>query len=286
MPASPDYLEGHVRVIARDLVPRDYEHVDNLARVAEYVRDQLERTAARVEDQPFVAAGREYRNVRALLGPEDGPRVVVGAHYDAAGPYPGADDNASGVAGLLELARLLSDETPSGAVELVAYCLEEPPFFFTKEMGSYVHADALRREGIDVRLMISLEMIGYFSDKPGSQRFPFFLLKPFYPSEGNFIAVVGKLFDRSLVRGVRDAMRAASPLPVHSLNAPRLVPGVALSDHLSYWRCGFPAVMITDTAMFRNPHYHRASDTPDTLDYERMAMVIDGVAAAARSRQA
>lgn len=285
MRASPDRLERHVRVVAEDFVSRDYEHVENLRRVAAYVRDRFEETNGHVEDQPFQAAGRTYRNVSVLFGSKEDARVVVGAHYDAAGPYPGADDNASGVAGIIELARILSDHQPDGAVELVAYCLEEPPFFYTEKMGSYVHADSLRRRGIQVRLMISLEMIGYFSDKPGSQRYPLSLLKPFYPSEGNFIAVVGKSFDRALVKAVRNAMRAGSPLPVRSINAPKMLPGVMLSDHLSYWRCGFPAVMITDTAMFRNPNYHRATDRPDTLDYERMAMVVDGVAAAIRERK-
>lgn len=283
MRADPDRLEANVRVIAHDLVPRDYRNDGNLANVAEHVSSRFGETDARVDEQPFSAGGRMYRNVCARLGPESGGRVVVGAHYDAAGPYPGADDNASGVAGLIELAHIFSNDEPDHPVELVAYCLEEPPFFFTREMGSYVHADSMRRRGVEVSLMMSLEMIGYFTDEPGSQRFPSFLLKPFYPSEGNFIAVVGKLFDRALVRRVRDAMRTASPLSVHSLNAPKIVPGVALSDHLSYWRCGFPAVMITDTAMYRNPNYHRPTDRPDTLDYERMAMVVDGVGAAVRA---
>lgn len=276
MKASPERLEEHVRMLSETFVPRDYSHVENLGRVADYLQEQLSSTCETVHSQPFEAGGRTYRNVCALLGPLDAPRIVVGAHYDAAGPYPGADDNASGVAGLLELARTL--EPPSEvAVELVGYCLEEPPFFFTKQMGSYVHAASLREEGVDLRVMIALEMIGYFSDEPRSQRFPLPLFRLMYPERGTFIAVVGKLFQRRLVKKIRDGMRSGSDLPVHSLNAPRIVPGVALSDHLSYWRNGFPAVMLTDTAMYRNPNYHRASDTPGTLDYERMAMVVDGV---------
>ena len=282
--ASSEKLEEYVRTIAVDLVPRDFEHADNLRRTADFVRLHLAAAdRAVVRDQPFEARGATYRNVTALIGPEGGERVVVGAHYDAAGPYPGADDNASGVAGLLELARILAADPPEIAVELVAYCLEEPPFFYSHQMGSYVHASSLKRDGIGVKAMISLEMIGYFRDEPGSQHFPLSVLRPFYPSEGNFIAVVGKLFDRRLARRIRNAMRGASPLAVHSLNAPSIVPGVALSDHLSYWRNRYPAVMVTDTAMFRNPHYHLPSDTPDTLDYGRMAMVVDGVAAAIRT---
>ncbi|MEX0599786.1 MAG: M28 family peptidase [Rhodothermales bacterium] len=282
--ASPERLRQHVDKIAGAFVPRDYTHRDNLRLTTEYVHDHFTETEAfAVSYQPFYAESSTYKNVTALLGSETEPRVVVGAHYDAAGPYPAADDNASGVAGLLELASLLADNPPDGAVEFVAYCLEEPPFFFSKQMGSYVHAAALREEGIDVSAMISLEMIGYFSDEPDSQRFPLFFLKPFYPSEGNFIAVVGRLFDRRLVRTVRDAMRDGSSLPVESLNAPSVLPGVAFSDHLSYWRNRYPALMITDTAMFRNPHYHGPGDRPETLDYGRMAMVVDGVVAAVRA---
>jgi hypothetical protein len=132
---------------------------------------------------------------------------------------------------------------------------------------------------VAVRVMLSLEMIGYFTDDPNSQQFPLFVLRPFYPSEGNFIAVVGKWGwgQRRLVRTVRDGMQQATPLPVHSINAPRIVPGIAFSDHLNYWHAGYDAVMITDTAFYRNPHYHSPSDTPETLDYDRMAQVVDGV---------
>ena len=142
-----------------------------------------------------------------------------------------------------------------------------------------VHARALKEQGVKVRAMLALEMIGYFTDAPGSQSFPLFFLRPFYPSEGNFIAVVGKWGwgQRALVRTVRDGMREATPLPVRSINAPRIVPGIAFSDHLNYWHAGYDAVMITDTAFYRNPHYHGPSDTPETLDYGRMAQVVDGV---------
>lgn len=282
--ASPERLRQHVRVIADEFVPRDYTAVENLRRTSDYIRrhlDVIDGVSAR--NQTFDVQRATFRNVRGLIGPEDRERIVVGAHYDAAGPYPGADDNASGVAGLLELARILAASPPPTTIELVAFCLEEPPFFYTDDMGSFVHAASLRDRAVHVKAMISLEMIGYFRDEPKSQQFPLSILKPFYPSEANFIAVVGKFLDGGLAKRIRDAMRDASDLPVHSLNAPAIVPGVALSDHLSFWRHHYPAVMITDTAMYRNPHYHMPSDTPDTLDYRRMAMVVDGVAAAARA---
>lgn len=280
LPASPDRLETHVRTLAETFVPRDAAHPGMLDRVANYIRTHFEAATDHVADQPYDVDAATYRNVCARFGPQRGASIVVGAHYDAAGPYPGADDNASGVAGLLELARCFGAEPPPVPLELVAYPLEEPPFFGTRAMGSAVHARSLRRRGVDVRAMMALEMIGYFTDAPDSQRVPLFLLRPFYPSTGNFIAVVGSLFQRRLVRVVREAMRDGAPLPVHSINAPRLLPGVALSDHRNYWDAGYPAVMITDTAFYRNPHYHTPADTPDTLDYPRMAMVVEGVCAA------
>ena len=277
--ADPDRLKAHVRTQAEDLTPRDAHHPERLAPVADYIEEQLSPHTTRLTDQPYTVDGTAVRNVIARFGPETGARIVVGAHHDTAGPYPGADDNASGVAGLLELARLLDGSTLPCPVELVSYPLEEPPYFYTDQMGSAVHARALKEQGVKVRAMLALEMIGYFTDAPGSQSFPLFFLRPFYPSEGNFIAVVGKWGwgQRALVRTVRDGMREATPLPVRSINAPRIVPGIAFSDHLNYWHAGYDAVMITDTAFYRNPHYHGPSDTPETLDYGRMAQVVDGV---------
>src|SRR4030095_13156360 len=165
-------------------------------------------------------------NVICSWGQESNQRIVVGAHYDSYHEYPAADDNASGVAGLIELARLLSAARLPVQVDLVAYTLEEPPYFGTPQMGSVVHAQSLRKEGISVKAMLSLEMIGYFSDAPDSQSFPVSMLRAFYPSQGNFIAVVGSLGESGLVRRVKRAMIGVSPLPVYSINAPRSVPGV------------------------------------------------------------
>ncbi|HEX8361116.1 MAG TPA: M28 family peptidase [Longimicrobium sp.] len=277
---SAERLEGHVRMLAGELAPRSVSHPANLDAAASYVAARMAEGGAEVADQRYRAHGQTFRNVVARLGPREGERVVVGAHYDAAGPFPGADDNASGVAGVIELARVLAGAPLAVPVELVAYPCEEPPFFRTPFMGSMVHAASLRDEGVRVRAMIALEMIGFFSDAPGSQSFPSPLLKPFYPSRGNFITVVGRLGQGPLIRRVKRAMRRASPLTVRSIQAPQAVPGVDFSDHASYWAAGFDAVMVTDTAFYRNPHYHTAHDTPDTLDYRRMAMVVEGVRAA------
>jgi hypothetical protein len=273
-------LETHVRTLSQSFVPRDESHPENLDRCAAYIRREFESASARVSEQPFTIDGKTYRNVIAHFGPETKEMVVVGAHYDTAGPLPGADDNASGVAGLLELARLLGNRQLPMRVELVAYTLEEPPFFRSEQMGSAMHAKALKREGAVVRVMFSLEMIGYFNDAPDSQRFPSSAFSLFYPTEGNFISVVGKIDDGMLVRRIKKAMTGATSLPVYSLNAPRLIPGVDLSDHLSYWLEGYPAVMITDTAFYRNANYHTLDDTAERLDYRRMGQAVEGVYAA------
>jgi hypothetical protein len=279
-PVSPARLETHVRRLSETFFPRDMTHPDNLDRVAAYIRQEFVQAQGRVSEQPYTVAGRTYRNVLALFGPDTKARIVVGAHYDTAGMQPGADDNASGVAGLLELASLLREAALPLCVELVAFTLEEEPHLLSAPMGSAVHAASLRQQKIPVRVMFSLEMIGYFTEAPHSQRFPLPFLAAVYPSQGNFIAIVGNLSQGLVVRQVKHAMRTASSLPVHSLNAPRFVPGVDFSDHRNYWQAGYHAVMVTDTAFYRNPHYHTKQDTADTLDYGRMAMVVQGVYAA------
>lgn len=277
---DPARLEAHVRKLSVELSPRDVGHTDNLDRTAAYVATELRQTGATVAEQTYRVEGASFRNIIADFGPETTERIVVGAHYDAAGALPGADDNASGVAGLIELARLLSSQPPPMRVELVAFSTEEPPYFRTTGMGSSVHAESLRNANVKVRAMLSLEMIGYFSDASGSQQFPVGILGALYPATGNFIGVVGRVGDGLLARRIKSAMRIAAPLPVYSISAPSFVPGIDFSDQLNYWHAGYDAVMITDTAFYRNRNYHTAQDTPEKLDYKRMALVVEGVYAA------
>jgi Zn-dependent M28 family amino/carboxypeptidase len=281
---EPARLELHVRMLSETFIPRDESHPAVLDQAAAYIRSELAQAGGRVSEQPYTLDGKTYRNVIAMFGPATHERIVVGAHYDSvAANVPGADDNASGVAGLIELAYLLGQTLLPVQVELVAYTLEEGQHFRTQRMGSAVHARSLREQGVPVRAMFSLEMLGYFTDAPGSQRYPHPLMKLFYPAQGDFIAVVGKLDQPLIVRRVKQAMQGASPLPVYSINAPRSVPGIDFSDHRNYWDAGYDAVMITDTAFYRNPHYHTPQDTADTLDYARMGMVVQGVHAAVRA---
>ncbi len=273
---DPAALRSDVEALVTRFGPRDVDHPENLDRAAAFVAGALRAAGANVTEQTYRAADRAYRNVLAEIGPDTPERIVVGAHYDTAGDQPGADDDASGVAGLLELARLLAASRPPLRVELVAYTLEEPPSFATERMGSAVHARALAGAGAKVRLMISVEMIGAFSDAKGSQSYPP-LAGAFHPSTGSFIAVVGRWGQGGAVRDVARALRAASPLPVETLTAPAFVTGVDFSDHRSFWAHGYDAVMVTDTAFFRNPRYHTAEDRPETLDYVRMAEVVKGL---------
>jgi len=296
--ADAQRLRADVKRLSVDFYPRSYDRPEQLDRVAAWLREDFERAGARVEYQPVNVEGQAYRNVIARFGPETGPLRVIGAHYDSYADTgadsgdergysprthtPGADDNASGVAGLLELARMLGRTPPSRPVELVAYTLEEPPHFRSEHMGSAWHARALRASGREVEFMLSLEMIGRFSDRPGSQTYPVRGMHRLYSDRGDFVVVVGRMGDFGLTRRVKATMAGASPLPVHSINAPPLlVQGVDFSDHLSYWREGFPALMIGDTAFLRSPRYHQADDTFETLDYARMAQVVRGAYAVA-----
>lgn len=280
--ADPVRLEADTRWLSEEASPRDFGSRENLLKIADHLEERLTLLGAKPNRLSYRHSGiYQFHNVSGIFGSTDPsiPRVVVGAHYDAFKHYPGADDNASGVAGILELARLLSQVDPANfthPVELIFWPLEEPPYFRTDQMGSAVHAAHLRENKIPVRLMISLEMIGYFSDEKGSQSYPSHLLHLYYPNRGNFIAVASDLKNRKSVAAAKAVMRGATPLPVHSIAAPRNLPGIDFSDHFNYWKRGYPAIMITDTAFYRNQRYHTEHDTADTLDYERMAQVVVG----------
>lgn len=275
---SIENLENTVRFLAALDPPRSHNHPGSLKRSADYITQKLKEYGLEPAEQVFRVDGRAYANVVAGVGPAERSRLVVGAHYDVCGERPGADDNASGIAALLEVARFAGQhESELGyRVEFVAYTLEEPPFFRTKAMGSYVHARQLHDSGVRVKGMICLEMLGFFSDAKDSQSYPLPLLGLFYPTTANFISVVSRPGLSSLPGQMVKHLRATS-VPVTSLSAPAFIEGVDFSDHLNYWKFGYDAIMITDTAFCRNPHYHRDTDTPDTLDYARMGEVVKGV---------
>ncbi len=278
IPVNIQRLYADVKKLTSVQPSRSIENPGSLNEISAYIESQFKELDCRVQIQPFKVAGKEYTNVIATFGPVEGERLIVGAHYDVYNDQPGADDNASGVAGLLELGRMLHRLKPQlrFRIDLVAYSLEEA-YFDTPWMGSAVHAQSLVDEGVKVKCMICLEMIGYFSEKPGSQGFPVSLLKAVYPTTGNFIGVVGKLWDRRLVKNIKVFMLQAADIDVCSINAPTSLWGANLSDHLNYWKNGFDAVMITDTAFLRNHNYHRVTDTIETLNFQEMAKVVKGV---------
>lgn len=279
IPANPKRLYADVKALTGIEPSRNYLNIESLNRAAEYIGAEFQKLGCDLTVQPFTVNNRPYQNVICSFGQREAERIVVGAHYDVYGPYPGADDNASGVAGLLEIGRLLNELKPSlkKRIDLVAYSLEEPPFFRTRKMGSYHHAKSLSDANAAVKIMICLESIGYFSEEPGSQHFPFFAFRWFFPDRGNFIVVVGKWGQAAPVREVRSLMSRASKIHVDSINAPSLLPGIDLSDHKNYWKFGYDAVMVTDSAFYRNPHYHEPTDTINTLSFDYMAEVIKGV---------
>ena len=203
--------------------------------------------------------------------------VVVGAHYDSVRGSPGANDNASGVAAMLAIARRLATSKPERTLRFVAFTDEEPPCFQTDDMGSLAYARACREKGERIVAMLSLETLGCYSDAPGSQRYPIPLLKLAYPSRGNFVAFVGNVASRGLVREAIGSFRESAAFPSEGAALPAWIPGVGWSDQWSFWQQGYPAIMVTDTALFRDPNYHRASDTPEKIDYGRLARVVDGL---------
>ncbi|HEY8400604.1 MAG TPA: M28 family peptidase [Cytophagaceae bacterium] len=279
IPVDTTLLYQHVEKLITTSNYRNHENIEALNEAADYIITAFKETGLTPYEQTYMANGRNYKNIIAGYGPSDAPVLVVGAHYDVCGNQDGADDNASGVAGLLELARLLNTFKPTlpYRIELVAYTLEEPPYFRTSLMGSAVHAQKLTESQTTVLGMICLEMIGYYSDQKSSQDFPISFLKLFYPSTGNFITVVGKLGEGKMVKKVKRKMIEGADIPVESITAPASIPGIDFSDHQNYWKYNIPAVMITNTAFYRNKNYHMPTDTIDTLNFTKMAEVVKGV---------
>lgn len=280
MPADQTRLHADVAFLTNLQPARNCHNLQSLNKAADYVKGCFEKLSGTVSEQAFTADGRRYRNVIASFGPPEAERIIVGAHYDVCGDQPGADDNASAVAGLLETARLLHLNRPAlrHRIDFVAYPNEEPPYFATEHMGSAVHAKSLHAANTKVRAMICYEMIGYFSDQPNSQSFPNETLAKLYPSTGNFIVVVGKTGQEAFTQRVQQLMKPhAGPLDVQRINLPPGMGLADLSDHRNYWAQGYDAVMINDTSFLRNPNYHQKTDTIDTLDFPRMAQVVNGV---------
>ncbi len=274
-------LESHVRALAGDIGERNVLAPNALARAEEYIRRAFDASGYAVAEQTYdipLDPSQTVRNIEVEVSGTATPDdiVIVGAHYDTVPGCAGANDNTTGVAGVLELARLLSARTTDRTVRLVAFVNEEPPFFRTDLMGSRVYARRCRERDENVAAMLSLETIGFYADEPGSQKYPF-PFSFFYPDTGDFVGFVGNLWSRSLTRRAIRAFRESTEFPSEGLAAPAWIPGIGWSDQWSFWQEGYPGVMITDTAPFRYPHYHTPQDTPDRIDYDRFARVVMGV---------
>ncbi len=271
-------LQRYVEMLAGDIGEHNVFRASRLTAAEQFIEAALVDAGYTVQRHPFEVQGVTCVNLSAEIRGAERPReiVIVGGHYDTVSDCPGANDNGSGVAATLALAGALRGHEPARTIRFVAFVNEEPPFFQTPQMGSLIYARACRDKDENVVAMLSLETIGFYSDTKGSQKYPVpFGL--FYPSRGDFIAFVGNYGSRRLVREVVGSFRRRAKFPSQGGALPGAVPGIGWSDHWSFWQAGYPALMVTDTAPFRYPHYHKPTDTPDKLDYERMARVVDGL---------
>ncbi len=271
-------LRRHVVSLADEIGERNVFRPHTLHASADYITRVWQGMGYDVHDHCYAVNGVGCANLEVVHAGQTGTdeTLVIGAHYDTVRGSPGADDNASGVAGLLELSRELIALDTQLTVRFVAFVNEEAPFFCSGNMGSMVYARAARRSGQRIRLMMSLEMLGYYDDTPGSQSYPP-LLSHFYPSRGNFIGFVSNLRSRGMLHETVRAFRAHTDFPAEHIATFAFVPGVALSDHLAFWQQGYRALMVTDTAFYRYPFYHTDFDTSDRLDYASMARVVAGL---------
>ncbi|MCG8587069.1 MAG: M28 family peptidase [Pirellulales bacterium] len=281
--ALADELKRDVTVLASDIGDRNVFRYDAYMKAARYIVKQLEDVGYKPTSHVVSVRGRDTYNLEVELRGSKSPDeiIVVGAHYDSATGCPAANDNGSGVAATLAIARRFAKLKPEKTVRFVLFANEEPPYFQTEGMGSLAYARRCKARKENIVAMLSLETIGYYSDAPGSQNYPA-PLSLMYPSTGNFIGFVGDTTSAKLVKQAIDSFRKHAKFPSEAASLPSVLQGVGWSDHWSFWQVGYPAVMVTDTAPFRYPHYHQVTDTPDKLDYERMARVVEGLEAVVR----
>ncbi len=275
-----DRLGKHITVLSEEIGERNLWRDGTLDATADYIEETLHSMGYAVSSQVYTVQATSVRNLEAVHGGTSLAEeiVLIGAHYDTFSDSPGANDNASGVAALIEVARLLAATPLARSVRFVAFVNEEAPFFYTWKMGSHRYARRAHERGDNITAMLSLETIGYYSDADGSQQYPNPVYAWLYPNTGNFIGFVGNLASRKLVRQCLGSFRRHSTFPSEGIAASGRMMGIHWSDHWSFWQEDYAAVMVTDTALFRYPHYHASTDLPDRIDYERLARVVEGLA--------
>jgi hypothetical protein len=277
--ALRDELRADVQKLAGGIGERNMSRYAQLNAAADFIEQSFTRAGLHARRDTYQLHERDCHNIEAEITGNSPQIVVVGAHYDSVLGCPGANDNGSGVAAMLALARRFAGKPAAATLRFVAFVNEEPPYFLSPEMGSFVYAGRCKYRGDQITAMISLETIGYYSDAPGSQTYPAPGLGVFYPKIGNFIGFVANTHSRALLRREISVFRAQKKIPSEGAALPAFIPGVSWSDQWSFWRHGYPAIMITDTAPFRYPHYHLPTDTPDKLDYDRFALVVSAMQA-------
>jgi Zn-dependent M28 family amino/carboxypeptidase len=270
-------LRGNVQKLAGEIGERNMWHYAQLNAAADFIEDSFSRGGLRTRRDSYETGAQPCHNIEAEISGNGPEIVVIGAHYDSVFGSPGANDNGSGVAAVLALAQRFASAKPKQTLRFVAFVNEEPPYFLSGEMGSQVYARRCKERGDKISAMISLETIGYFSDAPNSQRYPSPGLGLFYPNVGNFIGFVSNVHSRALLRRVIALFRKHAKIPSEGASLPAFIPGVSWSDQWSFWQHGYPAIMVTDTAPFRYPHYHSSNDTPGKLDYDRFTLVVSGM---------
>jgi hypothetical protein len=270
-------LRADVQKLAGEICERNMWHYAQLNAAVDFIEDSFSRAGLHSRRDSYELRGQACHNIEVEI-PGTRPEVLlIGAHYDSVFGSPGANDNGSGVAATLAMARRFANRKTQHTMRFVAFVNEEPPYFLSGEMGSLVYARRCKARGDKISAMISLETIGYFSDAPHSQTYPSPGLGIFYPKIGNFIGFVSNVHSRTLLRRVIGLFRKHAKIPSEGAALPAFIPGVSWSDQWSFWRNGYPAIMVTDTAPFRYPYYHSANDTPDKLDYDRFALVVSGM---------
>jgi hypothetical protein len=271
-------LAADVQKLAGEIGERNMQHYPQLNAAAGFIEASFLQAGLQPRRDTYELNGQACHNIEAEIRGARPQIVVIGAHYDSVFGSPGANDNGSGVAALLALARRFAGKPIGATLRFVAFANEEPPYFQTEEMGSFVYASRCQARGDQISAMISLETIGYFSDAPRSQTYPAPGLSLFHPTTGNFIGFVGNTGARTLLNRALGAFRQQAKVPSEGATLPSFISGVAWSDQWSFWQCGYPAaIMVTDTAPFRYPHYHSSTDTPDKLEYDRFALVVSGM---------
>ena len=272
-------LGEHIQTLAGTIGERNIWQYAALRRAADYITDGFRAFGYAPRAQGFEVHRVPVENIEAVLAGSSTarPAIVVGAHYDTVQGCPGANDNATGVAAVLEIARRFAGRPRLRTIRFVAFVNEEPPFFQTNGMGSLVYAKEAKARGDRITAMLSLETMGYFSEEPKSQTYPVAPLALLYPSVGNFITFVSDLKSAPLLRRARKAFKARSSFPMHAAAAPSSLPGIGWSDHWAFWQNGYPAIMVTDTAPYRYPWYHTADDTPDKISLVHLSEVVDGL---------